>query len=465
MTTPPAPSGPTPTRAAADDTSALRGYVAAVDRLLHHGGYERTGNPADARRFRIEHVTALLERFGRPDRRHTIHVAGSKGKGSVAAMAEALLRAAGAHTLLLTSPDMHQARERIAIDGAPIDYARFAVLADRLLDDPDLVGWSYFEALTVLGWLAGADAGCDWQVVEVGLGGRLDTTNAMLAKEVAVVTPIDFEHTEILGDTIAKIAAEKAGIIIGPCAVVTSPMRASAFDVVRDRAAAMGATLHHVPDECALRLTKQDLDGQTFDLRTPLRTYRGLQLPLLGAHQRENAAVAVRAAELALEATGVELPERAVRAGLAAVRWPGRFEVIRRNPLVIIDGLHTPLAARRFREAVRDLAPPRPHVYVAGVLAGKDAEGIAAALVTEGDEVIVAPPTSPRAADAVAIRRAFMEAGAVVQQCGSVADALAMAIDRAGSRGTVFVVGSIYTVAEAREQLLGIAGDRAFGLR
>ena len=465
MTTPPASPGHPLHPAATADTSGLRAYIAAVDRLLHHGGYERTGNPADARRFRIEHVTALLERFGRPDRRHTIHVAGSKGKGSVSAMAESMLRAAGAHTLLLTSPDMHQARERIAIDGAPIDHARFAALANRLLDEPELAGWSYFEALTGLGWLAGADAACDWQVVEVGLGGRLDTTNAMLAKEVAVITPIDLEHTDILGDTIALIAAEKAGIIIGPCAVVTSPMRASAFEVVRDRAAAMGATLHHVPDECALRLVKQDLDGQSFDLRTPLRTYRGLQLPLLGAHQRENAAVAVRAVELALEATGVEVEERAVRAGLAAARWPGRFEVIRRNPVVIIDGLHTPLAARRFREAVRDLAPPLPHVFVVGVLAGKDAEGIASALVVEGDEVIVAPPTSPRAADAAAIRQVFMDAGAVVQQCSSVADALAMALDRAGTRGTVFVVGSIYTVAEAREQLLGIAGDRAFGLR
>ena len=188
-------------------------------------------------------------------------------------------------------------------------------------------------------------------------------------------------------------------------------------------------------------------------------------MPLLGAHQRENAAVAIRAVELALEAVGEELPERAVRVGLAGVRWPGRFEVIRRSPLVIIDGLHTPLAAKRFREAVRDLAPPRPHVYVAGVLAGKDAEGIAAALVTEGDEVIVAPPTSSRAADTASIRRAFMEAGAVVQQVSSVADALEIATDRAGTRGTVFVVGSIYTVAEARELLLGIAGDRAFGLR
>jgi dihydrofolate synthase/folylpolyglutamate synthase len=186
---------------------------------------------------------------------------------------------------------------------------------------------------------------------------------------------------------------------------------------------------------------------------------------LIGAHQRENAATAIRACELALATGGEELPERAVRQALSEVRWPGRFEVVRRQPLVIIDGLHTPLAAQRFRETVRDLAPPRPHVYVAGVLAGKDAEAIAAALVTEGDEVIVAPPDSRRAADVAEVRRAFMDAGAVVQQCSTVADALAIALDRAGSRGTVLVVGSIYTVAEAREHLLGIAGDRALGLR
>jgi dihydrofolate synthase/folylpolyglutamate synthase len=242
-------------------------------------------------------------------------------------------------------------------------------------------------------------------------------------------------------------------------------MRESALDVVRARAAEMGATLHHVPDECALRVTQHNLDGQTFDLRTPLRTYRNLRFSLIGAHQRENAATAIRACELALAAAGEELPERAVRQALSEVRWPGRFEVVRRQPLVIIDGLHTPLAAQRFREAVRDLAPPRPHVYVAGVLAGKDAEAIAAALVTEGDEVIVAPPDSRRAADVAEVRRAFMDAGAVVQQCSTVADALTIALDRAGSRGTVLVVGSIYTVAEAREHLLGIAGDRALGLR
>lgn len=447
------------------DTDALQAYVEAVRRLLAHGGYERTGDLSEQRRWGREHVTKLLDHLGRPDARNTVHIAGSKGKGSTAAMVESILRAAGAHTLLMTSPDLHQARERIAIDGAPLDYARFAALAGRLLSEEGTAGWSYFELMTVLGWLAAEDAGCDWQVVEVGLGGRLDTTNTLAAKEVAVIMPIDLEHTAILGDTIPAIAKEKAGIITGPCAVVTAPMRASALEVVQERAAEMGATLHNVPDECALRVTSHSLDGQVLDLRTPLRMYRGLKLPLLGQHQIENAATAVRATELALAAAGDELPEQAVRRGLETVRWPGRFEVVRRRPLVIVDGLHTPLAAKRFREAVKALSVPRPHVFVAGLLAGKDTEGIASALVSEGDDFVIAPPASPRAADIEDIRRRFIGAGANVQQVASIGEAIEVAEGLAGGRGSVLVVGSIYTAAEAREHLLGITGDRSFGLR
>jgi len=447
------------------DKEALHAYVEAVRRLLDHGGFERSGDIAEARRWGREHVSKLLDQLGRPDARHTVHIAGSKGKGSTAAMVESILRAAGAHTLLMTSPDLHQARERIAIDGEPLEYGRFATLAQRLLAQEGTAGWSYFELMTVLGWLAAEDAGCDWQVVEVGLGGRLDTTNTLASKEVAVIMPIDLEHTAILGDTIPKIAAEKAGIITGPCQVVTAPMRASALEVIQARAEEMGATLHQVPEECALRAVSQNLEGQVADLRTPLRTYRGLKLPLLGQHQLENAATAVRAAELALDAVGEALPEQAVRLGLERVRWPGRLEVVRRHPLVVVDGLHTPLAARRFREAVQALALPRPRVYVVGLLAGRDTAAIASALVDEGDEVIVAPPSSSRAADIAEVRRSFLETGALVQQAASVAEAIDVATELAGQRGAVLVTGSLYTVAEAREHLLGITGDRAFGLR
>ena len=445
--------------------AALEAYIAAVRRLLSHGGFERSGDPTEARRWSLDHVTDYLQTADRPDARRTVHIAGSKGKGSTAVMVEAILRAAGAHTLLLTSPDLHQARERIAIDGEAIGHADFAALAERLMADERTGSWSYFELLTVMGWLAGEDAGCDWQVLEVGLGGRLDTTNAVAAKEVAVITPIDLEHTAILGDTIPEIAAEKAGIIRGACEVVVAPMRDSALDVVRARAAEVGATLHVLADECAQHVTSQTLEGQRLDLRTPVRTYRGLRLPLVGPHQAQNAGTAVRAAELAFAASGEELPERAVHEGLAKVRAPGRFEVLRRNPLVIVDGMHTALAAKRFRQTVDALSLPRQRALVVGLLEGKDLAGVVRELVAADDSVIVTRPASSRAADPGEVAAAFAEAGVAVQRAPDLAGAIERASVVAGERGVVFVVGSLYLAAEARELLLAVTGDRAFGLR
>ncbi len=447
------------------DEAGLRDYIEAVRALLARGGFERTGNAADAAKWDIAHITAYLERHGRPDRRRTVHVAGSKGKGSVATLTASILRTAGKHTLLLTSPDLHQARERVAIDGVPIDYAVFAEHARTLLDDPATAGWSYFELLTVLGWLAGAEVACDWQVLEVGLGGRLDTTNAVESKDVAVITPIDLEHTAILGDTIPQIAREKAGIITGPCEVVAAPMRESALDVVRARAAEMGATLHVVAEECAIRVVSQALDEQRLDLRTPRATYRGLRTSLVGPHQRENVAAAVRAAELALERAGEPLSEAAVTRGLQDARLLGRFEVLRKSPLLIVDGLHTPLAARRFAETVEAVGVPRPRVLVVGMLAGRDLHLVARELLRVTDTIVAAPPSSPRAAPAAEVARAFTSQGGLAQSARDVPSAIELAREIGGERASVLVVGSLYTVAEAREAILGVTGDRALGLR
>ena len=448
------------------DADSVRAYGEAVKRLLAHGGFERTGNVAQAKKWDVDHIVRWLDANGRPDRRRTVHVAGSKGKGSVSSMTESILRAAHAHTLLLTSPDLHSARERIAIDGAPIDFTTFARLASRLVDDPLAEGWSYFEMLTVMGWIAGAEAGCDWQVVEVGLGGRLDTTNAMAAKDVAVVTPIDLEHVDILGHTIPEIAGEKAGIITGPCEVVISPMRASALEVIRARAIQQGAMPHEVTEECGMRLVSSGLAGQKLDLKTPVRTYRNLETPVVGPYQTENLATAVRAAELAWAATDQELPEAAVRDGLRRFRMPGRFEVVKQKPLVILDGLHTPLAARRFAEGLRTLTGiPRRRIWVLGMLSDKDAEALIGPLLGEGDEVIVTPLASARTADVGAIAKAANARGAIAQRALSPEDAVDRAMSLAGEGGAVFVVGSLYLVAAVREHLLGIVGDHALGLR
>ena len=456
----------------APDEASLAAYAEAVRGLLARGGFERTGNAAEAKKWDVSHVEAWLDSQGRPDRRPTVHVAGSKGKGTVSTLTEAILRAAGAHTLLLTSPDLHSARERIAIDGLPVSPEAFAWLASEVLPDPATAGWSYFELLTAMGWLAGAASDCEWQVLEVGLGGRLDTTNAVDpgSKRVAVIMPIDLEHTEILGDTIPLIAAEKAGIITAPCAVIASPMRESALTVIRAKAAEAGATLHEVTLECALRPLTSNLDGQTLDLKTPKRTYRGLKSPLVGPHQTENIATAVRAAEEAWATTEAAdigpIPEAAVKRALETTRMPGRFEVIRRTPLTILDGLHTPLAARRFAEALRGLAVPARRAWVLGILSDKDLPAILDGLgIGEGDDVVVTPPPSPRAADPLVVTRTLRQRGAIPQRAADIPRALEAASALAGDRGAVLVVGSLYTVAAAREHLLALTGDHALGLR
>ena len=252
-------------------------------------------------------------------------------------------------------------------------------------------------------------------------------------------------------------------------------MRASALDVVRAAAADAGVELFEVAEHTAMRARPTGLDGQRIDLQTPLRTYRQLRLPLLGPHQAENAAAAVLAAELAwrtrattAEASAPEsadLPEAAVREGLERVRLHGRLEILRRDPLVIVDGAHTPLAARRISEALAQLALPRHRITVLGVLEGKDLEGLAAALAEEGDDVIVAPPRSPRAADPRDVARALRERRALAQLAPDVPTAVERAIEQVGERGMVLVTGSLVTVAEARAALLGVTDDAELGAR
>ena len=455
----------------APDEAELSRYRTAVQGLLARGGFELSGRPAQAARWEITHIRDYLDAHGSPDVRPTVHVAGSKAKGSVSTMTEALLRASlpaeggGARTMLYTSPDLHAARERIVLDGQPIGAGAFASVAERVLEDPATEGWSYFELLTLMAWHAAADASCRWQVLEVGLGGRLDTTNAITEKIVAVITPIDLEHQAILGETIAKIAAEKAGILTNHCELVIAPQRASALDVIRAAAVEVGARIHEVATECALTVTSQSIDAIQFDLRTPERTYRQLKLELLGQHQAENAAAAVRATELALASQGLEADEQQVRQALAGVRLPGRGEVIGRKPLTIVDGAHTPLAAKRLRQALDQSGVPKTRVFVLGLLDGKDVEPIARALLGPDDQVFIAPPTSARAADPQEIAVQVRALGVPASTTPDVATALERAALTAGERGVVIATGSLRTVADAREARLVITGDRALRLR
>ncbi len=304
-----------------------------------------------------------------------------------------MLAAAGVRTGCYVSPHLHRYNERIRIDGKPVERDTFAAAMSAVRDAMDAVEPRFperrflaFDALTAAAFVAFRDAGVAAQVVEVGLGGALDSTNVFDATDVVVLTPISLEHTAILGSTIGEIAAQKAGIITPGAAVIVAPQRESAIDVFRETAAARGASMVEVAAACQMTRTSASADGQEFKLKTPRATYAA-RLPLAGRHQLDNAATAVLACEALAQRRGFDLTPQHVRTGLAAVTWPARLEVLKRSPLVIIDGAHNGDSAKRMVVALREYFGVSHAVLLFGTLAGKDVQAMAQAVAPIADHV------------------------------------------------------------------------------
>ena len=440
-------------------------YIEALRLLLHRDDWERSGSTADAARWDLRRMRSLLARLGDPHLgRGTVHVAGSKGKGSTAAMIASVLRAAGQSTGLYTSPHLHRFTERIAVDGQPIAPGDFGRLMDELaqhVEAEDADGSygtvSTFETLTALAFLHFRERDVRWQVLEVGLGGRLDATNVFEKKAVCVITPIGLEHTAVLGDTIAQIAGEKADVITSGSTVVMAPQREPAAQVVRQVCSERSATLIETAQACALSPKARGGDGQSFTLRTPHGTYT-LRLPLLGRHQLDNAATAVLALE-ALAPHGVEIAEAALRAGLADVRWPARIDVLRQRPLVVADGAHDRDSARRLADTLREDMGLSNAVLVVGWSSDKDAAAFTDALASFATHVVATRSRHPRAAEPRAVADAFAEREIPVSIAEPVGAAIDAAHALAAPGGAVVICGSLFVAAEAREHVLGIEYD------
>jgi dihydrofolate synthase/folylpolyglutamate synthase len=408
----------------------------------------------------------LLRELGDPHAgRITVHVAGSKGKGSVAAMVASTLTAAGVRSGLTTSPHLHRFVERVMVDGQPVTPEAFAAAVARLpaaveavrrrFPDRELVT---FDLITAAAFVAFRDAGARAQVVEVGLGGRLDATNVFDAPDVCVITPVSLEHTAILGDTVAQIAREKAAIIKPGATVVMGLQRESAAEVIRTRAAEAGAELVEVAKACALAPGERGPEGQRFTLRTPVATYR-LGIPLPGRHQVENAATAVLAVE-ALARRGVPIGPDQIRQGLASVRWPARLERLQSRPLFVLDGAHNADSARRLAEALRDDFGVTTATLLVGTLAGKDLDGMARELEGVAARVVCPSWTHPRALPAPEVARAFAAREMAAEVAPSVDAAVARARELAlAEGGAICALGSIAFAAAVRECLLGIESD------
>ncbi|MGN0965362.1 MAG: bifunctional folylpolyglutamate synthase/dihydrofolate synthase [Dysosmobacter sp.] len=396
----------------------------------------------------LDRMAALLALLGDPQKQlRFVHITGTNGKGSTAAMLAAVLTAAGYSTGLFTSPHLRRYNERIRVDGREISDGELSALLEevrpllaRLGEKP-----SQFELLTALGLLYFQRKGCDLAVLEVGMGGRLDPTNVIPSPETAVITAVGLDHTAYLGTTVPQVAGEKAGIIKPGCEVILSHQNREVLDVVAARCADTGARLTVTAPE-ALTVTAHSLDGQRFSYRDR----QDLRIALLGPYQTQNASAALDAAD-ALRRRGWTIPEEAIRRGLASASWPGRFEVLQRRPDLIVDGAHNPNGAAALADCLRTCLPNRPVTFVMGVMADKDSAGMLDLMAPLARSFVTVTPDSSRALDAAAlasdIRSRF---GLTVRDAGTVEDGVALALSDAGPEDAVCVFGSLYQVGTVR---------------
>lgn len=399
----------------------------------------------------LDRMRTALAELGDPHRRYrALHVGGTNGKGSVASTWASVLRHDSRRTGLYTSPHLCSFRERIMIAGEPAPAPLLLDAAARLRPLARELGMSFFEASTLLALAVFAEQEVDWACIEVGLGGRLDATN-VIEPEVTAITNVALDHQEYLGASLAEIAAEKAGIIKPGVPVVTAEGRPAALDVLKARAELVGAPFHVVQpwrDIAGLRLGRKDT---RFSARTESGRFLDLRTPLPGAHQATNAALAVRALELLPRPPSAG----AVRAGVAAVRWPGRGQVHRVGDLhYIFDVAHNRAAVAALARILADLAPPRPLVVLAGILGDKDWTRMLPPLVDLADRVVFTIPDSAppeRNWDPRAVASQVAD-GVPIEVVDEVAAALARAAALAGG-GTVVVTGSCHTVGDALQVL------------
>lgn len=424
-----------------------------------------------ASRLGLERIRELLERLGRPqDRLKFVHVAGTNGKGSICAYLASILGAAGYRTGMFTSPYIERFEERIRVNSAMIspDELRDVTLAVRehaeamaeeTGDHP-----TEFELMTAVALEHFARCGCDIVVLEVGLGGRLDSTNVIDAPEACVIARIGLDHTALLGNTLAAIAGEKAGIIKEGSAVVSWPQEPEAMAVIGHAAAEHGCELR-VPDFAQLEEGVIRWEDSASPFRSfSYREWTDLRTGILGSYQPQNATVALEVVDV-LRGRGWHIPDEAVRAGVARTRWPGRFEIVEGGSApdgfaIVVDGGHNPQGARALADSLAEVFPGRKPVFVIGVLEDKDYPRMLEDVLPLGSAFVCVTPDNPRALPAHKLARAIRWTGQDLLGCSACVnpvvardfeDAIRRARELADPDGLICAFGSLYSVAALKE--------------
>jgi dihydrofolate synthase/folylpolyglutamate synthase len=446
----------------------FRRYEDALAYILEAIDLEKTAKyKYDVATFDLDRVRRIVAHMGDPHAGMKMaHIAGTKGKGSTATVLADILSAHGLRTGLFTSPHLVDLRERIVIDGEMAPKPAMLALVNRLapyvererlrdkLDSP-----TFFEILTALGFAYFKDERVDCAVIEVGLGGRLDSTN-VITPLVSVITTVDFDHTDKLGNTLAQIAGEKAGIIKPGVPVVVSPQRDEAMGVIAARAREVGAPLIALgvdagaPSCAGIKPAKEiGRRGVRFSMRGTRGRYVDLFLGLLGEHQAVNAAVAIVAAEIMAEKGLFALKEDALRGALASARVPGRVEVISEKPVTVLDSAHNPVSARALRKTLEEYFTWRRLVLLIGMVKDKDIAGFLREIAPMAGVAVTTQVDNPRAADADSLRQAVKEVGFAgeVEAIPDPVAALRRAQALTGPQDLLCITGSFYLAGKMKE--------------
>ena len=392
----------------------------------------------------------LLEKMGNPEKKlKFVHIAGTNGKGSTAAMTASILRKAGYRTGLYTSPYIYRFHERMQVDGEEISDEDLAAvtefvkpLADSMEESP-----TEFELVSCIAFEYFYRKHCDIVVLEVGMGGALDSTNVIETPEVAVITNIGLDHTEYLGDTVEKIAQTKSGIFKQGGHAVVYRSTPSVEAVYEQVCAEKNVSLKKA-DFDSLRLKQHTLEGQVFDCGAR----KDLVLPLLGDHQLHNAAVVLAIADTLIE-QGWKISEENIREGIRDVRWPGRFDIVSRKPLFIIDGGHNPQCIEALVKNIQDYLTGKRVIALTGVLADKDYADMYKPVMPLVDRFVCITPPNPRKLEAKLLAQYLRDTGAEATGCDTIPEGVALAMELAGEDGVVLCFGSLYSIGAIRDAL------------
>ncbi len=408
--------------------------------------------PWQGTRLGLERTQELLAKLGNPEKQlRFVHVAGTNGKGSTASMTASVLRQAGYVTGLYISPFLQVFNERMSVNGANITdeelgelTERVQAIAEAMEDAP-----TEFEMMTAIAMLFFVKRQCDIVVLEVGMGGRLDSTNVIEAPEAAVICNIGLDHVKELGDTVEKIAYEKAGIIKrGSDAVLYQPSETGVEAVIRQVCQEHQVPLH-IADFSRIAVLEDTIGGQTFSYKT----YHDLHLQLLGSHQLRNAAVVVETIEV-LRNRGYQISDEALQKGLAQTSWPGRFEVLHEAPVFIADGGHNRQCAEAVKDALKTYFPQKEILLIIGVLADKDYRAMIDLLVPMAKRIYTVTPDSPRALRAADLAKQLSCYEKPTDVCSGAAEAVAKAFADAREDDVICSVGSLYMIGEIRSAVL-----------